>query len=316
MAKTSYIDLPLGLEEQFLAGVRTGDRFRFAKLVRKTTLYSVKKKKALSARSILPSISVLWSGLSPAEKTAWTNAGVQCGLSGWRLFVKDTSARIENDLSGVAIPSLLHQDWVGKLKIEAPASELKIVQIHPRSYWVYRKVAGKKGMYEPVLITEDLALDFKISLNYRAELVADGPTPSAKFYARFWHSYQGADRYSDFVITLDLDTTAEPDDGWKKAEATISLFGVGPFGDTIFAAESELLGYYIRYDLYFHLKDLTGNLFIDNVKVVHSSQNWVRDTYCDDINKSFTHAFYQIPKRWAVVTLPSGASYESIYKDF
>jgi len=316
MAKTSYIDLLPGLEEQFFAGVRTNDRFRFAKLVRKTTLYSAKKKRALSARSLLPSISVLWDGLSPAEKTAWANAGAECDLSAWRLFVKDTSVRIKNDLVGVATPSLLHQIRVGNLKIEAPASELKIVQIHPRSYWVYRKVAGKKAMYEPVLITEDLALDFKISLNYRAELVADGPTPSAKFYARFWHSYQGADRYSDFVITLDLDTTAEPDDGWKKAEATISLFGVGPFGDTTFAAESELLGYYIRYDLYFHLKDLTGSLFIDNVKVVHSSQNWVRDTNCDDINKSFTRAFYQISKRWAVVTLPSGASYESIYKDF
>jgi len=316
MAKTNYIDITPGLGEQFFAGVRTGDRFRFAKLVKKTAVYSVKKKKALSARSLLPTISVLWSGLSPVEKIAWDDAGVQCGLSGWRLFVKDTSARIENDLPGVATSSLLHQAWVGKLKIEAPASELKIIQVHPRSYWVYRKVAEKKGMYEPVLITEDLMLDFKISLNYRAELVAEGPAPSAKFYARFWHSFQGADQYSDFVITLDLDTTAEPDDGWKKAEATISLFGVGPFGDTIFAAESELLGYYIRYDLYIHLKDLTGNLYIDNVKVEHSSQNWVRDTYCDDINQDFTKAFSQIPKHWSPITLPSGASYESIYKDF
>ena len=316
MAKTSYVDILPGLENQFFSGVKSSDRFRFARLIKKTALYSVKKKKGLSARSILPAISVLWSGLSPEEKTAWSDVAAGQCKSGWCLFVQDTSARIENDLAGVATPSLLHQSWVGNLKIEDPASELKIVQIHPRFYWILRKVTGKKGMYEPVPITEDLALDFKISLNYRAELVAAGPSPSAKFYARFWHSYQGADRYSDFVITLDLDTTAEPDDGWKKAEATISLFGVGPFGDTTFAAESELLGYYIRYDLYIHLKDLTGDLYIDNVEVIHSSQNWVRDTYCHDINQGFTKAFYQIPKHWAAVILPSGAGYNSIYKDF
>lgn len=316
MAKTSYVDILPGLEDQFFAGVKSSDRFQFARLVRKTTLYSVKKKKGLSARSLLPVIAVLWGGLSSAEKTVWTNAGAECNLNGWRLFVKDTSARIKNDLPGVAVPSLLHQAWVGGLRIEAPASELKIIQIHPRFYWILKKVPKKKGMYEPVPITEDLAIDFKISLNYRAELVLAGPAPSATFYARFWHSYQGADQYSDFVITLDLDTTAEPDDGWKKAEATISLFGVGPFGDTIFAAESELLGYYIRYDLFIHLKDLTGDLFIDNVKVIHSSQNWVRDSICNDINQGFTRAFYQIPKHWAAVILPGGASFESIYKDF
>ena len=316
MAKTSYVDILPELEDQFFSGVKSSDRFQFARLVKKITLYSVKRKKGLSARSLLPAVAVLWDGLSPAEKTAWTNAGAECNLNGWRLFVKDTCARIKNDMVGVATPSLLHQAWVGGLRNEAPASELKIIQIHPHFYWISRKVPKKKGMYEPVLITEDLALDFKISLNYRAELVAAGPAPSAKFYARFWHSYQGADRYSDFVITLDLDTTAELDDGWKYAEATISLFGVGPFGDTDFAAESELLGYYIRYDLYFHLKDLTGDLYIDNVKVIHSSQNWVRDTYCHDINQGFTRAFYQIPKHWSAITLPDGASFESVYKDF
>jgi hypothetical protein len=49
MAKTSYIDITSGLEEQFFAGVRTGDRFRFAKLVKKTAPYSVRKKKILSS---------------------------------------------------------------------------------------------------------------------------------------------------------------------------------------------------------------------------------------------------------------------------
>ena len=349
MAKTSYVNISSGLEELFFAGVRVGDRFQFAKLVKKTAPYSVRKKEILSARSLLPAISVLWGGFSPVEKEAWAAAadaeieinnsfdfivdnatyGIATfgiakygkyiplsNLSGWRLFVQDQSVRIKSGLSGVATPSLFHQVWIGNLKIEAPASELKIVQEHPHFYWISRKVTGKKTMCEPVLISEDLSLDFKIFLNYRAELVASGPTPSAKFYVRFWHSSQGVDLYSDFVVTLDLDTTADANNGWKKAEATISLFGVGPFGDTVFAAESELLGYYIRYDLFIHLEDLTGDLFVDNVGIVHSSQNWARDKYCSNINQNFSKGFYQISKHWKSVVLPSGASYKSIYKDF
>ena len=316
MAKTSYVDILPGLENQFFAGVKSSDRFVFSRIVKKITLYSVKRKKGLSARSLLPTIAALWNNLSSEEKTAWSNVNAGQCKNGWSLFVKDTSIRIKNGLSGVATPSSLHQAWIGGLRIEPPADELKIIQIHPHFYWIYKKVTGKKGMYEPVLITEDLALDFKISLNYRAELVAAGPNPSAKFYARFWHSYQGADQYSDFIIPLDLDTKTGPDNGWKHVEATISLFGVGPFGDTSFASESELLGYYIRYDLYFHLKDLTGDFYFDNIEVVHSSQNWARDKYCNDINQGFTKAFYQIPKHWAAVILPTGASFESTYKDF
>lgn len=294
MAKTCYVDILPELEDQFFSGLKSSDRFQFARLVRKTTLYSVKKKKGLTARSLLPTISDFWAGLSPAEKAAWTDAGAECNLNGWQLFVKDTSARIKNDLAGVAVPSLLHQAWVGGLRIEAPASELKIIQIHPHFYWISKKVKGKKGMYEPVLITEDLALPVTISLNYSSNLVETAEGSFAKFYARFWHSYQGADQYTDLEIPLDLVSD------WKNVEATLTT----------------LSGYVIRYDLYLYLYNLTGDLYIDNVKVIHSSQNWARDKYCDDINQGFTRAFYQIPKHWAAVILPSGASYESIYKDF
>jgi hypothetical protein len=61
---------------------------------------------------------------------------------------------------------------------------------------------------------------------------------------------------------------------------------------------------------------LRGDLYIDNVKAEHSGQNWVRDTYCEDILQGFTKAFYQIPKHWAAVILPEGSMYDSIYKDF
>jgi len=310
MVRVSYVDILPGLEEAFFTGVKSSDRFTYSRLIKKQAFYTRKSVAGLTARSMLPEISAAWELLSGAEKLAWSNAGAECNLNGWRLFVQDKSLRIKNEMAGVATPSLLHQSLVGNLHIEAPATELKIIQIHPKFYWISQKVIGKKGMYEPVLITEDLALDFKISLNYKSELTEVSPPSFAKFYVRFWHSYQGADQYSDFEIPLDYAA------GWKNAEATISLFGVGPYGYSDFGTESELLGYYIRYDLYFHLKGLQGDLYFDNVKVEHSAQNWARDPFCNDINQGFTRAFYQVPKHWAGVIAPDGAIYDSIYKDF
>jgi len=294
MAKVEYVDILPELESAFFSGLRFGDRFVGSRIAKKFTFFSRKKKKGLSARSLLPAISDLWAGLSDAEKLSWTEAGAECDLNGWRLFVQDCSARIINDMAGVATPSLLHQSWIGNLKIETPASEIKIVQLHPRSYWVSRKVVGKKGMYEPVLVTEDLSLPCKISLNYSSDLASQGGEVFAEFYARFWYSYQGVNLYEELEIPLDYST------GWKYAEATLT----------------SLTSYVVRVDLYFHLKGLRGDLYFDNVKLEHSGQNWVRDPFCKDILQGFTRAFYQIPQNWAGVILPAGSQFDSIYKDF
>ena len=294
MVRVTYVDVLPGLEEAFFTGVKSSDRFTYSRLVKKQAFYTKKSVVGLTARSMLPEISAAWELLSGAEKLAWSNAGAECNLNGWRLFVQDKSLRIKNEMAGVATPSLLHQSLVGNLHIESPATELKIIQIHPKFYWISQNVIGKKGMYEPVLITEDLALPVTISLNYKSELATSNGENFAKLYARFWHSYQGADLYEDLEIPLDYAAD------WKYAEATLT----------------ELLGYVIRYDLYLHLKGLTGDLYIDNIKVEHSAQNWVRDPFCKDINQGFTRAFYQVPKHWAGVIVPDGAWYDSIYKDF
>jgi len=294
MAKTTYIDILPGLEKAYFSGVNSNDRFVFSRVVKKTTLLSVKKKKGITARSLLPQIASLWNALSEPQKEAWSNAGAESDLNGFRLFVQDQSLRIKNEIAGVATPSTLHQSLVGTLHIEAPASQLKIIQIHPRSYWISKKIAGKKGMFEPVLITEDLSLPVKISLNYSSNLIETASGSFAKFFARFWHSYQGADKYTELEIPLDYFTN------WKNAEAELT----------------NLIGYVIRYDLYIHLYNLRGDLYFDNIKAEHSGQNWARDTFCKDINQGFTRAFYQIPKHWAGVVVPNGAIYDSIYKDF
>ena len=294
MTKVSYVDILPGLENQYFKGLRSDDRFVFSKIAKKIGFLSSKRKKGLTQKSMLPAVSALWSVLIDEEKTAWSDAGAECGLNGWRLFVQDTCARIINDIAGVATPSLLHQSWIGNLHIEAPASEAKIIQIHPHFYWVSQKIFGKKGMFSPVLINEDLALPLKISLNYSSNLEAINGASFAKFYARVWHSYQGADLFTDLEIPLDLVSD------WQHAEATLT----------------SLIGYVVRYDLYLWISGLQGDLYFDNIKAEHSGQNWVRDPFCKDVNQGFTRAFYQIPKHWAGITLPSGAYFESVYKDF
>jgi len=294
MAKTTYIDLLPSLEKSYFSGVKSSDRFVFSRIVKKSSFTSVKKKRGLTNRSLLPQIAEDWSLLSDAQKNAWSSAGAECNLNGYRLFVQDQALRIKNELSGTATPSDLHQSLVGALHIESPGTELKIIQIHPHYYWVSKKVSGRKGVYEPVLINEDLAFPFKLSLNYSSDLTAQSGNAFARLYARFWHSYQGADQYTDLEIDLDFFSV------WKSDEIELTT----------------LVGYVIRYDLYFHLYDLRGDLYIDNIKVEHSAQNWARDPYCKDINQGFTRAFYQIPKHWTGVVVPSGAEFESIYKDF
>jgi hypothetical protein len=324
MAQTSFIDLDPEEEDLFFKSLTSQDRFKYPRITRKLVLFSVKRKKGLSQRSFLPAIAELWNAFSAAEKEAWSDAAViqkelhdifdfvaenafyglspfgianygkyfiLSNLNGWRLFVQDQSIRIKNDIAGVATPSLLHQAWVGYLNVEAPATKIKIAQYHPRSYWVSKKVYGKKGMYVPIEITEDLGLPLKIQLNYKSNLTSTGAGSYAKFYAEVRSSYQGVDRFTDLEIPLDLIAD------WKEADTTLTT----------------VPGYVIGYTLYFHLYNLQGSLYFDNVKVEHSSQNWCRDPLCKNINEGFTKAFFQIPKHWVAVELPDGATYESFY---
>ena len=305
MAKVEYVYIVPGLESGYFKVLQSGDRFAHSRMTRKIALYSKKRVKGITARSLLPQIAAAWELLSVEEKAAWSLAGAETNLNGWRLFVQDMSARIKNEMPGVVVPSLLHQSWVGNLHIGDLADEIKIAQLHPRFYWISRKVTGKKGMYQPVLITEDLALPVTISLNYKSDLdcplfgdanfgVYNFGAYVLKFYAQFWYSYQGVNLLENLGIELDLLSD------WKYSEATLT----------------SLRGYVVGYSLFFHLEGVQGELYFDDVKSVHSGQNWVRDPFCKDINQGFTRAFYQVPKHWAGVVVPVGSWYDSIYKDF
>lgn len=316
MATTRFITISGVPAERYWKELQTGDAFVWNTIRRKVGFMSRKSRVGLTQRSLLPTISGMWAILTDSKKLEWKAAGALCGLTGWRLYVQDTCARIINEIAGVIEPSLFHQSWVGQLHIGTPATELKIIQLHPRSYWVAQKIVGKKSMYEPVVVPEDFALPFTISLNYRAEMLPQDVAPKAQFRAEVWSSYQGQDIINELIVEIAFFSDCElgvaslgvsefgvdfdNDDGWLYAGATLS----------------SVLGYVVGYDLYFDFVDLQGNLYVDNIKAEHSGQNWVRDTYCKDINQGFTRAFYQVPKHWVAVVAPVGTFFESIYKKF
>lgn len=294
MAKAQFVVIPDELRDQFKGSFQLGDRFTFGTIKKARLISSRNRKAQLAGQSIFKVVSVLWKTLSQEERDAWIAVASANGWrSGWVLFVHDQAARLRFQLEGSAEPVDEHQGWVGNLFLDTD-DEIKITQLHPKNYWVSRPVPGFRNMREPVLVTEDFALPLTIQLSYSSDLEVTSGETIAKFYAEVWHSYQGQDLRTVFAIDLSIQTD------WVVEDLTIS----------------NVLGHIIRYDLFFHIKGYTGNVWFDNIESEHSGQNWVRDPRCDDISKTFPKVFFQIPAHWAAVTLPDGVAFNSTYRDF
>jgi len=293
MAITSYISIPPGLEDAYWSGLQSSDRFTLPRIRVKTVILSRQKIANLTRRSYLQKCGEYWQEFTHQQKADWKSADFRPRKNGWTLFVADQCKRIKYGLEGTATPNPIHQDMVGLIKIEEPASEIKIVQPHPYVYWISKKVPGKKAMYEPVKITESFSLPLKIGLSFKSNLTSTGTGAFAKFYARILHFYQGQNLYTNLEINLPLQSD------WQRQEKTVP----------------SLVGQVVGYNLYFYLHNVRGELYFDNIVAQHSGQNWARDIYCKAIEQSFTKAFYQVPKHWAPEILPDGAQYHSVYPD-
>ena len=293
MAKTGFITIPNGLDLAYNRVTQSGDRFIFPHVRVKTLFNSRSRKKGLSQRSLIVSLAPVWNLLSPSEKLAWTNAGIESGMSGWKQFLQDTSVRIANNIAGYATPSSLFQSKVGKIQIELPAIGLTILQLHPQSYYVNRKVQGTRSQFEPVLIQENLTMPLSIAISYKSDLISAGANPYAKFYVIVFSSYQGRDIQNICEIDFSLIN------GWQRLTSSIAV----PFGK------------FRGYTAYIELHDVNGTLYFDNVDIIHTSQNWARDPRCNSIQTSFTKAFYQIPRNWSAEQIISGAFFRSVYHE-
>lgn len=294
MAKVSYIDLDPGFVASYNRTLQPGDRFINSHVVGKILPPSYKKIVGLTKKSLLPQVATAWAQLTSVQKAAWTIAGAVRNLNGYRLYTQDKVCRLKQSLSGNATPTILHQSWVGQLHVESPATELRIAQFHPEQYWTSQPVTGKKGMRQLVSVTEPFTLPLTISLSYHSDLTSIGAGAYAKYYAQIWHSYQGLNLLTNLEVPFSLSHE------WETLSNTIS----------------SVRGYVAGYTLFIEIYNARGDLYIDNVKATHNGLNWVRDTYCEDINQGFTKAFYQVPKNWVGDILPDGTYFDSVYRDF
>ena len=291
MARLGYLIIPAGYDEVFYKSLKFGDRFQFPRLARKPKFYSWQRRKNLTKKSLLPIIAGEWEKLTTTQKDAWNIAGSYTNLNGWRLFVSDMVNRIKSGLSGVATPSIYHQSRVGCITLNGAGDYIKIVQYHPQTYWIKSKVVGSKSRYYNNLIREDFNLPLQLKISYKSNLVATGFDPFAKFYAVVYTLYQG--RTIENTVEINFDFVHD----WTIATAELT----------------EVLGQAIGYTLFIELHSLNGELFFDNIHAIHDSENWCRGWECNTIDMQFTRAFFQVPRHWAPVSLPDGASYFSIY---
>jgi len=291
MAKVKFVDIPAGLENYFGKAIQPNDRFVYSTIRVKNPFISRKKRLALTQKSQLPLCSQIWATFDQSTQNAWKACGLLTGLAAFKFFVQDKVLRLKNSLSGESTPSLLYQSMVGRLHVEAPATGLLISQLHPLTYYVLKKKTAKATMYEVVEVVEDFALPLNLYINYKSNLTAVSGGYSAKFYAIVYSSYQGRTIETPAEIEFDLVT------GWKSAS-----FGIG-----------EVIGLVRGYALFLELDGVRGDVWFDNVQAVHSGQNWVRDSHCNNIKQTFTKQFFQVPVHWVAIDLPEGSYYNSEY---
>lgn len=291
MAKVGFQQIPSGLDITYSKVLAPTDRFTIPAVRVKPLFVTRRQKKGVMQKSLIPTLKPVWNNFSTEVRAAWTSAALLNNMSGFNLFLKDTALRLKNSLSGYSTPSDLYQNLVGRLSVADPATIITIGQLHPQTYWVYKKIAGTRSQYEPVLVTENFALPLQIEISYKSDLVSCGAGSYARFYAIVYSWYQG--RTIENFVEIDISLSA----GWARATAILESVIGTPRG----------------YNGYIQIFNARGDLFVDRISFIHSGHNWARDPYCNDIHQDFTKAFFQIPKNWFAVDLPEGAFFESFF---
>jgi hypothetical protein len=291
MSLTSYVLIPPGYKAKHKRSFQSQERFIYPRITRKSRMLSRAKKKILRNKTLLPYIEMLWQNLTPAQRNDWNIAGEATGMSGFNLFVKDKALRIKNNIPGLASPSVFHQALVGQLKIIAPSKSILLIQPHKYNYYIKSKITGKKSMFRAVEIKERLVLPLTLKINYKTNLIMQDLNWRARFYATIKTLFQGATFENNLIINIPLLSD------WATQEATLSAVN----------------GQIIDYSIYLDLDNVRGEMLFDNLKVIHSGQNWAIDPYCDKINEVFKGAFSQILTPWKAIIKPVGSSYKSVY---
>jgi hypothetical protein len=84
---------------------------------KKRLLYRRGELKNLPAFSVIPEAADAWNLLDSGTKSAWETAAIECGLTGYNLFIQDKIYRINHNIAGNAEPLEEHQYLIGHLII-------------------------------------------------------------------------------------------------------------------------------------------------------------------------------------------------------
>ena len=307
MAKTQYVNIPDELRTRFSRAIQLRDRFYLGVAQSQRALPSRRVRKELSRAAIINSpqrgrgslfryLSPLWRALTAHQRDLWRQAAIPSFINGWQLFISDNAARIRNNLIYPVTPNQLWQVNAGNIHIQAPASEIVLKQDHPFEYYVARPIRGRSWKQELVLIREPFSLPLELQIRYRASLTPvsgfvppPGETVRARYVAEVNLSYQGQDITRTLEIPFLLNTE------WTFANATLAPTGAILISYTL---KLEIVGY-------------RGRFLFDNIRAIHSVQNWARDPRCDNVNRRFIGPFSIVPPYWRAIRHPLGATFNS-----
>lgn len=291
MTRVSFVQIPSGSEDIYNGAITPSNRFVFSSVRLKPLFTSRKRKKELTLISLTPAAADSWNALSPTVQDEWKTAGLASNYKPFQCFLRDFASRTRNALPVPGTPSDFVQNSCGRMVLSGSATHMRIVQEHPFTYYILRKVTGTKSQYSPVLVTEEFGMPLRISISYKTNLTASGANPSARFYAEVLSTYQGQDKITTVELLFDL--VAD----WNRVTATLDA----------------AIGIVRKYTLFIQMTDVQGTLNFDNPEAYHSGQNWIRDPRCDHVATTYTKSFYQVEKNWVGDDLPTGSYYDSIY---
>jgi hypothetical protein len=292
MAKISYQDIPLGLEEAYKKNILFNDRFVIPSVRVKKLISRRKVNTKITQKSLFFDIVLLWNSYSDAQKNLWNQAGNVCGMTGYRCFIREYTLRRQYNLDVNIPPNIYHQGKFGKIVIYSGDNNFQIQQDHPLYYYILKKVRNSKDQYEPKQVIELVSFPFIFKINYKSNLTFLNSDSYAKLKVFYVSNYQGRD--IETIKEIVFDSVSD----WTSKELNI----IGIFGKFR----------YYRVELDF--KNVSGEFYFDNFKILHSGKNWARDTQCNDINEGFTKAFYQVSKNWIADIIGENSNFESVFE--
>ena len=118
MAKVGNMTFPPGYEDLVKKILAWFDNQIYPTWATRNRHTTRSAKKMDYEKSLLPTISSIWKGLSPAERTAWGDASVFSTLNGYQLFTSDYSYRRKAGLSLPGTPNNYHDMF--SLQIDNP----------------------------------------------------------------------------------------------------------------------------------------------------------------------------------------------------